>query len=95
VVLGHAQILGRGVTANCIVRDLSETGAKLGVSSRTKLPAEFYLHVVQKNLKVRVRLIWREGDFAGVAFCAKEQIREKRGPLKAATSGSNLPKSSL
>jgi hypothetical protein len=68
-VLGHVQIIDQGSTINCVVRDLSDTGAKLGVSSQAKLPPEFDLWFVQRKLKLRVRLQWRRGDYAGVAFC--------------------------
>ena len=68
-VLGHAQILGPNGATNCVVRDLSDSGAKLGVSSRAKLPPEFILWFVQRKLKLRVRLRWREGEFVGVSFC--------------------------
>lgn len=67
-VLGHAQILGSGKTTNCVVRDLSESGAKLGVSSKIKLPPEFDIWLVQRKLKLRVRLKWRRGEYIGVAF---------------------------
>jgi hypothetical protein len=68
-VLGHAQIIGRTGATNCVVRDLSESGARLGVSSRVKLPPEFDLWFVQRKLKLRVRIKWRNGDYVGVAFC--------------------------
>ena len=67
-VLGHAQIMFRGATTNCVVRDLSESGAKLGVASNVKLPEEFDLWLVQRKLRLRVRLRWRRGEFAGVSF---------------------------
>jgi hypothetical protein len=68
-VLGHAQIIGRTGATNCVIRDLSESGAKLGVSGRAKLPPEFDLWFVQRKLKLRVRIKWRNGDYVGVAFC--------------------------
>ena len=55
-----------------MIRDLSDTGAKLGVSSETQLPGEFDLWLVQRKLKLRVRLRWRRGEYAGVSFCAME-----------------------
>ena len=66
--MGHAQIYVEGKGINCVVRDLSNTGAKLGVSRRAHLPSSFILCFVQRKLKFRVRLRWREGDFAGVSF---------------------------
>ena len=55
-MLGHAQIIGRTKAINCVVRDLSDTGAKLGVSNSVRLPAEFDLRFVQRRLTLRVRV---------------------------------------
>lgn len=72
-VLGHAQILGRTGAINCVVRDLSDTGVKLGVSSQVRLPAEFDLRFVQRRLTLRVQVRWRTGEHVGVAFCEPEK----------------------
>jgi hypothetical protein len=77
-VLGHAQIIGRAGSTNCVVRDLSESGARLGVSAHTKLPPEFDLWFVQRRMKLRVRIKWRNGDYVGVAFC--EPKKAPKGP---------------
>ena len=89
-VLGHAQILGRNGAINCVIRDLSDTGAKLGVTAAAKLPAEFDLWLVQRKLKLRARLPWRRGDYIGVSFCVMEHAskviqttREKKLVLDA------------
>ena len=71
-VLGHGQIIARGVVINCVIRDLSDTGAKLGVSHKVRLPAEFHLLFVKRNLRLRVRLVRREGDVVGVSFVDME-----------------------
>jgi hypothetical protein len=69
VVLGHGLIIGTGVQANCIIRDLSTTGARLGVSGKVNLPAAFDLVLVKTGSRRRALLRWRRGDFAGVEFC--------------------------
>jgi hypothetical protein len=69
VVLGHGVITGPNMQANCIIRDLSSTGAKLGVSGKVNLPAAFDLWLVKTRSRRRVLLRWRRGDFAGVEFC--------------------------
>ena len=68
-VWGHAVIYTQSARANCVVRDISQTGAKLGVSRSVKLPPVFDLFLVKTNSKRRVLLKWRAGDFAGVEFC--------------------------
>jgi hypothetical protein len=75
-VFGHAVILGLGLRANCIIRDLSATGAKLGVSHRVKLPPKFYVQLVKLNSTRLVNLRWRHGDFIGVQFCKNETVAD-------------------
>ena len=70
-VLGHGIITAPGVRANCIIRDISMSGAKLGLSRNVKLPAAFDLWLTKTNSKRRVFLRWRKGDFAGVEFCQR------------------------
>jgi hypothetical protein len=67
-VLGHAKIVANGGQINCVVRDLSDTGAKLGVSRKVRLPQTFILCFVKRNLMLPVRLRWRDGDHIGVSF---------------------------
>ena len=56
---------------NCIVRDVSSTGAKLKLSATTELPPQFKLILVSDNLIVPVVCVWRKGDFVGVHFLAE------------------------
>jgi PilZ domain len=81
-VLGHAQIIGRTGAINCVVRDLSDTGAKLGVSSQVRLPAEFDLRFVRRRLTLRVRIRWRAGEYVGVAFCEPEKAPKAARPAE-------------
>jgi hypothetical protein len=68
-VLGYCLVIANGVRANAIIRDVSATGAKVGINSRVKLPAKFYILDPKTNNARRVTLKWREGDFIGVHFC--------------------------
>jgi hypothetical protein len=68
-VLGYCLVVANGVRANAIIRDVSATGAKVGINSRVKLPAEFHILDPKTNNARRVTLKWREGDFIGVHFC--------------------------
>jgi hypothetical protein len=70
-VLGHAQLRAGSVLVNCVIRDLSQSGAKLGVPSAARLPVNSELWLVQGDSRVRVVLRWREGDHVGVAFGTK------------------------
>ena len=69
-VLGHAQLKVGPLTINCVIRDVSQSGAKLGVPRSARLPKSD-LWLVQGDAKMRVVLKWREGDYIGVEFVKK------------------------
>lgn len=52
----------------CIVRDLSNTGAKIGISRRHTLSDRFWIVIRHADVTRRASLIWRRGEFAGIAF---------------------------
>jgi len=54
----------------CVVRDVSPGGAKIGVPARYKLPDQFNVMFRTSGRSMRVRLVWRKGDFIGVAIKA-------------------------
>ena len=72
-VLGPAVITAPGLRADCVVRDLSSTGAKLAVSWSIKLPPDFDVTLLKINSVRHVRLKWRDGNFAGVEFGRGEE----------------------
>jgi hypothetical protein len=65
-----------------VVRDLSDTGARIGVCRKVRLPESFFLWFVKRNMRLHVRLRWREGDYAGVSF---EMPQQTPKPARAAS----------
>ena len=55
-----------GVEIPCNVKDISKTGAKIGVPASYPLPDRFMLKIVGKDFVCRVSLAWRKGNFVGV-----------------------------
>jgi hypothetical protein len=53
---------------DCLVRDLSEAGARLELSETTTLPEVFDLFIPQKDATIRSTLRWRRDGAIGVAF---------------------------
>lgn len=55
-----------GTEIPCSVKDVSVSGAKLGVPEQVSLPDTFMLKVVGRNFVCLVKLAWRNGNYAGV-----------------------------
>jgi hypothetical protein len=55
---------------SCLVRDLSDEGARIIFSENVTVPETFDLHILQKNQTLRARVTWRRGDEIGLGFGA-------------------------
>lgn len=69
-----------GTEIPCNVKDISKSGAKLGVPATYALPAAFMLRIVGRDFVLRVKLAWRTGNYAGVRIeqIAKLQTAEEK-----------------
>ena len=63
-----AEIDHGGDKIDCIIRDLSVTGAALELSHSIRVPANFTLIVPEDRLKLQCRIVWRTEYRIGVAF---------------------------
>ncbi len=72
-----------GTEIPCNVKDISKSGAKLGVPSSWELPPAFMLKVVGRDFVMRVTLAWRRGNYAGVHI---DRIAKLPPPVEAAAS---------
>ena len=70
----------RGALA-CLVRDLSEKGARIIFSDTVALPDAFELYIPQRDQTLKARVTWRKNDEIGLAFIAEE--RGRREPTEA------------
>ena len=57
----------RAERQDCLVRDLSDSGARIVVDPAIELPPQFLL-LLSRNVTRRCRLIWRKEREAGVQF---------------------------
>jgi hypothetical protein len=62
----------RGALA-CLIRDLSEKGARIIFSDQVTLPDVVELYIPQREQTLRARVSWRRNDEIGLAFTAIEQ----------------------
>jgi PilZ domain len=58
----------KAATMDCLVRDISETGARLDIGSQAVIPERFDLHIPQKGVTHRAVIRWRALEEMGVAF---------------------------
>jgi hypothetical protein len=66
---GVAEIGEGGATRDCVVRNISETGANLEFDNVVRLPKEqMSLTIARKGRSFLARIIWWRDNFVGVAF---------------------------
>jgi hypothetical protein len=65
---GNAVLNEKTSTISCMVKDMSDTGARIAFGGATLLPRSFDLAVERKNLRRSVTIVWRHQDAAGVIF---------------------------
>ena len=86
---GVAEIGEHGATRDCIVRNISDNGARIEFSNVVKLPKEqMSLAVARKGRSFLARIIWWRDNFIGVAFS-----EEKPSELPASDLAERLRRS--
>ncbi|GEO99729.1 PilZ domain-containing protein [Methylobacterium haplocladii] len=60
--------LADGTEIPCTVKDISKSGARLGVPSHCALPESFRFRVLGRDFLCSVKLAWRRGEYVGVAI---------------------------
>jgi len=70
---------GQAGVRSCAVRDTSNVGAGIRIHDLPAVPVNFELSFDNFHTIRRCRLIWRDGDFIGVAF-------DDADPLKIRTT---------
>jgi hypothetical protein len=66
---GVAEIGERGATRDCVVRNISDTGAGIEFGNVAKLPKErMSLTIARKGRRFIAKVIWWRDNFVGIAF---------------------------
>ena len=73
----------RRTVIDCLIRDMSDHGARLRFSDSISTPDSFELHIPQKNQTLRVVARWRHGMDVGVAFADGARINSTSAPPSA------------
>ncbi|KQP12415.1 hypothetical protein ASF26_19860 [Methylobacterium sp. Leaf93] len=72
------------------MKDVSKSGAKLGIPAYHALPDSFLLRIIGRDFVCMVKLAWRRGDYVGVRIervgkVAPPRVRDEP-PQPVATS---------
>ena len=65
----------RGALA-CLIRDLSDKGARIIFSDTVTLPDVVDLYIPQREQTLRARVQWRRNDELGLAFTQAERVAD-------------------
>ena len=76
-------------TCVCIIRNLSEGGARLEINSAVSLPTFFYLYIPSQQKQLYVEMKWRSETEAGIGFC-DEELAAEAAPEHRDQSGESL-----
>ena len=69
---GVAEIGERGESRDCVVRNISENGARIEFNNAVRLPKEqISLTIARKGRSFLARIIWWRDNFVGVAFSSE------------------------
>lgn len=66
---GRVEFFGRA-TFDCVIRNLSDSGARISCAQNVALPDLFHLVILKKDERRRVRTVWRGEEVVGLEFLA-------------------------
>jgi hypothetical protein len=82
----------RHVTVECLVRDMSATGARLKVQGSVRAPDAFELLIPLDGLEAYCQVVWRSGPDLGVKFLgAPRMVAAKRTQVFNALTPAKAP----
>ncbi|KAB2883695.1 MAG: PilZ domain-containing protein [Pseudorhodoplanes sp.] len=65
---GRIYFNGRRSSADCLIRDITDAGARLRFSGSVTVPEVFELYIPNKQETLRAHIKWHRGDDVGVEF---------------------------
>lgn len=81
VLLSGKIAYGEGAFSyDCTIRDISASGAKLGIRGATVLPREFFLIDLKRSTAFASELVWRSATCCGVRFHAAYELANITDP---------------
>ena len=79
--LGGKVILRDGSGAsNCMIRNRSQTGAKIEITATQPVPKRFYLLISKEKLVYDAEVAWREGNLVGLKLLELVNFADSTDP---------------
>ncbi|KZL12474.1 PilZ domain protein [Pseudovibrio axinellae] len=70
---GRIVFANQSLVFDCVIRDLSDYGARLKLETTMDIPDEFTLVLVHLRQRVRSQVRWRTSDSLGVEFTGEKE----------------------
>lgn len=77
-----AAVNEQGSTRDCVVRNISDQGARIEFGSTTGLPDTIRLRIAKKDRSFLARIVWLRDNAAGVAFAPEGQTGDLEERLR-------------
>jgi hypothetical protein len=68
------------IAVDCVVNQISSSGAKIALSENVALPERFRVEIAQKNVDRTAKLVRRDGDGAAIEFIDAEEADDSGEP---------------
>jgi hypothetical protein len=78
---GMVAFNARNSTLACVVRNVSNRGAKIEFENSTMLPDRIDLEITRRSLSCPARLVWRDRNAAGLMFSSGRETAEGTGEI--------------
>jgi len=72
----------QSISMEVVLRDMSDTGAKLKLKENDVLPDSFHLYIELDGINVECEVVWRRGLEIGAKFVSEVQVK---APLRSQT----------
>ena len=76
LLTGKLATEGASITIDCVIRNLSDSGALVETSSPHLIPKELHLVHVREGVAWDAKVIWRRGNRLGLELQGRHDLRE-------------------
>jgi hypothetical protein len=77
---GRIVFNNQATVVDCVIRDISEGGARLVFSGAVQKPDVFELHIPAKAQVLTAHVHWRHGEDLGVSFASANRVSSTDAP---------------